>query len=644
MTNLDVQRPHTPSSASAGVSTKSAEADFVLEFFSASHGKWIEVDIIDRNAQGDVQVSAKPGAWILAKDCKRKLRTRVFADDSAVGSTIKSPELFLESSKARSSIKAAAARANAASSSSAQDVSSRSGSLPGSPKKPMTVSDWVENFCNGGFANAKAQKSEKTASDLRNGKSSEVLGTGYPRKAPSTPTSGSEAATPKSLLRLGANTAAVRDKRPLPLRQNAASRKSVYSCPVCGAADLPSFELAVQHCSTPEQAASSIPASPTITDVPPGVETGRQRNGLRFSRTINTVPVAMPKEPDTERIEPSTVELEGLWNLPTTSDGKRQAKILEEHIEEIAPAEGACNGDVGGETDSTRSSEGQRPSAPPHAASTSEPPVAAVSSSADPLPGEAIAYNLYGEPIITRHVSQDTGVGVTTVLNEDGTKCTFGKNTLASLTSSDEADAERWVSSLTLLETRGLVHEIGQVLLSTSSVYQFHLNRLQAIGEKANYAFFGLSEDCSDADLDRAYKQMAKQMHPDKNGGTAAAKERFQQMKERYEALKQRRAGDCPWTDDGKKQKGSGSEDDDEDEEKGDDSGEDGDKAKEDKRKEAYDEDDDDAPKKEESQKISYDPTDQDSLATTAIEMLQRLKAIEGSMATVLTQLRMHGL
>merc|ERR1712008_168608 len=37
---------------------------------------------------------------------------------------------------------------------------------------------------------------------------------------------------------------------------------------------------------------------------------------------------------------------------------------------------------------------------------------------------------------------------------------------------------------------------------------------------------------------------MAKKMHPDKNGGTEAAKLKFEQMKERYESLKKKRGGD----------------------------------------------------------------------------------------------------
>merc|ERR1719188_2712542 len=54
--------------------------------------------------------------------------------------------------------------------------------------------------------------------------------------------------------------------------------------------------------------------------------------------------------------------------------------------------------------------------------------------------------------------------------------------------------------------------------------------------------FFGLSLEASDKDVDNAYRKKARQMHPDKNGGTDEAKKRFQEMKERYEELKKKRS------------------------------------------------------------------------------------------------------
>jgi molecular chaperone DnaJ len=319
--------------------------------------------------------------------------------------------------------------------------------------------------------------------------------------------------------------------------------------------------------------------------------------------------------------------VEGVWSVPAAS--------LRKEAEEPSTLNGDAGNADAGETDSTRSSETQ--------------PQQGHRVGLTPAMGETIAYNNRGEPVISRTIASDTGVGVTVVQNDDGTQSTFGKNTLCSLMSSDETDAQTWINNLSTLEVRGLVHEIGQVLLSTSAVYQFHLNRLKDLSETKNYAYFGLSEDATDKEIDMAYRKLAKQMHPDKNGGTPEAKERFQQMKERYEALKEHRANNGP-----PKPKEEKEERREEKEESGSEKGEaekegeDGEEAKEEKeekRKEAYDEDDEDKSPKTEKQRtsISYDPTDQESLATTAVEMLQRLKAIEGSMTTLRHKLAQHG-
>merc|ERR1711896_124231 len=82
---------------------------------------------------------------------------------------------------------------------------------------------------------------------------------------------------------------------------------------------------------------------------------------------------------------------------------------------------------------------------------------------------------------------------------------------------------------------------MGQRLLESSGLYQARLKKWEALSEKADLAYFGLSEDCTDRDLDVAYRQLSKKMHPDKNGGTEESKRRFQEMKTRYEDLKKKR-------------------------------------------------------------------------------------------------------
>ncbi|KAF6780075.1 hypothetical protein AHF37_00358 [Paragonimus kellicotti] len=51
------------------------------------------------------------------------------------------------------------------------------------------------------------------------------------------------------------------------------------------------------------------------------------------------------------------------------------------------------------------------------------------------------------------------------------------------------------------------------------------------------YAFFGVSDDCSTKDVKRAYKEKARQLHPDKNKDNPKAKEEFQQLKDYYDIL-----------------------------------------------------------------------------------------------------------
>lgn len=609
----------------SGHDGRPTQQDCSLEFFSSSHGKWIPVDVIDMDASGAVQVSAKPGTWISAKDCKRKLRTRVFADASHTSSTITSADAILQ----RKALTLKAEKTSALS--SCEAVVEGCSVITNANDQACTTTDsgartlappHSEVAVGGCSVVSNAKSDQVCAPPVRTSLVSRRLGSGiagiagtanlqapqgYPRRLGSEP--------------VASNREALSEQRPHPSVGTTA----------------PEFDDAVQHCAAKYSQTTWANEKPQVEPPPPtsgrctrpaaAATSAVPRVVLSQGPTITTKPSDFPSpteppraffvESQQEQMAPESEPpmVEGVWSVPAVS----LRKEAEEHS--------AFNGDVCGETDSTRSSEGQR-CAPAM------------------LIGEAIAYNNRGEPVITR-TTGESGNAATVVINEDGTQSTFGKNTLSSLMSSDEGDAQAWIHALTTLEVRGLVHEIGQVLLSTSAIYQFHLNRLKDLSETQNYAYFGLREDATDKEIDMAYRKLAKQMHPDKNGGTPEAKERFQQMKERYEALKQHRLEHGP---------GKPKEEKEEKEERGDDKdssgsekgdgdrdGEDGEEAKE-KRKEAYDEDEEEAPKKEESKtSISYDPTDQESLTTTAVEMLQRLRAIEGSMATVRERLRQHG-
>jgi molecular chaperone DnaJ len=278
-------------------------------------------------------------------------------------------------------------------------------------------------------------------------------------------------------------------------------------------------------------------------------------------------------------------------------------------------------------------------------------------------------------------------------MNDDGSTRVFGENTVASLTSSNASDAARWAGCLTNHQLRGLVHEVGQRLLEGSQLYHARLAQLERIGEDANYRFFGLQAGASEKDLDNAYRRLARQWHPDKNGGTEEAKRRFQNMKERYEALKKRReeapaaqgdGGGRPRRgqskerqedDDESPQNDQENEEEDDDHQSAKSSGgdpeakeegsgdagarlsiKDGDKPSPPRKdrcreKSAVDSDDEDecedhgrGKKQEEDDEakttsIEYDPSDKDSMVKTVSRMVKQLKNIEIQMKVLVKEL-----
>jgi hypothetical protein len=148
--------------------------------------------------------------------------------------------------------------------------------------------------------------------------------------------------------------------------------------------------------------------------------------------------------------------------------------------------------------------------------------------------------------MIVRNVDVDSGAARTFVRNEDGDHSVFGENTVASLTRASEEKAYQWASSLSQMQVRGLTHELGQRLLGQSRQFHSRRKELDKMGDALNYSYFGLSPHSTDKDIDNAYRKKARQMHPDKNGGTDEAKQKFQSMKERYEAIKKKRDGQTP--------------------------------------------------------------------------------------------------
>lgn len=262
--------------------------------------------------------------------------------------------------------------------------------------------------------------------------------------------------------------------------------------------------------------------------------------------------------------------------------------------------------------------------------------------------GDAIAYDERGRPTIVRHVDEQTGLARTVVKNEDGTKRVFGKNTIDTLASSDLEQSKAWAADLTAHQLRGLAHEVGQRLLEGSRLYHSRVAELENLADLLNFMYFSLSPDCSEKELDNAYRKFARKMHPDKNGGTEEAKHKFQQMKERYEALKKkfedkggkagqellRAVGDGDAGDVEAAARAAGERVPARHHEE---SGLDhGNKASDNDAERAGDKD---AEEKDERSTTKYDPKDKDAMVKNVIKMMKQYKSIEVQMEILVEEL-----
>lgn len=104
----------------------------------------------------------------------------------------------------------------------------------------------------------------------------------------------------------------------------------------------------------------------------------------------------------------------------------------------------------------------------------------------------------------------------------------------------DEALMRQWIGGLNTCHLKGFDQELRIRLSHLWTEYSRLKTEHEDHLENADYIFFGLGKDATLKELEKAYRKLAKRMHPDKNGGSDEAKSRFQDLKDRYEGLKKK--------------------------------------------------------------------------------------------------------
>lgn len=94
------------------------------------------------------------------------------------------------------------------------------------------------------------------------------------------------------------------------------------------------------------------------------------------------------------------------------------------------------------------------------------------------------------------------------------------------------------MDSLSDIDLRGFVYDVDQRVIEFFCIFDKKQKVLEELLDDIEREFFGIGKDATKSDLDKAYRKLAKRMHPDKNGGTTSANQAFQNMLERYKRLR----------------------------------------------------------------------------------------------------------
>ncbi|CAJ1343216.1 unnamed protein product [Effrenium voratum] len=128
-----------------------------------------------------------------------------------------------------------------------------------------------------------------------------------------------------------------------------------------------------------------------------------------------------------------------------------------------------------------------------------------------------------------------TGETAVAVQRADGKRWRFQRNSIDFELTCSADSLQKWLDGMLSEQLPGLltllVHEVqtrGEALKSAEK------ERDELRGSE-DYEFFGLdSQNCSDKDIEKAYRKKSTQLHPDKGGD----EESFNHMREKYEQLK----------------------------------------------------------------------------------------------------------
>eukprot|EP00427_Karlodinium_veneficum_P029529 CAMPEP_0169219616 /NCGR_PEP_ID=MMETSP1016-20121227/20070_1 /TAXON_ID=342587 /ORGANISM="Karlodinium micrum, Strain CCMP2283" /LENGTH=505 /DNA_ID=CAMNT_0009297689 /DNA_START=93 /DNA_END=1607 /DNA_ORIENTATION=+ len=302
-----------------------------------------------------------------------------------------------------------------------------------------------------------------------------------------------------------------------------------YACPVCNQDGLESFEEALKHCNT----SYVMWQPPGSFDAPADTVSGSPLRETSFIKDQSQTTFA--ERDASAKPEHKHVNLhQRIYRCPSCGERCESFESAIAHCSRRAEETSYVEADP---SCRDNDDETQDLFACPICMQNCDSPEIARSHCAH-LPGEAVAYDSRGRPIISREVDEQIGCCRTWVLNEDGTIVFFGDDSLASIAKSGECERNAFMENLSQQQLRGLVHEIGQRLVSRSSMYQSFKTEWERRTTADDHSFFGFSGDFTEKELDAAHRRLARQMHPDKNGGTDEAKELFQDMQKRYERLK----------------------------------------------------------------------------------------------------------